>query len=220
MVEMGGTIAAVIFDFGNVICRFDPAILVRGLAPYSSHTPQELARLLMNSPDLFVDYETGRISSDEFLSLMSIRCGLSCSRQQFIEAFNSIFTPNHSTFELIRALKSRYRLGLLSNTSEWHFEHGIRPTPVFPLFDTVTLSFEVGAIKPAESIYRDALDKLALPPAACIYIDDIPAFADAATALGMHGIRYTDHAALLEELARLQIETGDPSPSAASGTTA
>jgi glucose-1-phosphatase len=198
-------IHAVIFDFGNVICRFDPTMFVRAVAPYSSKSIPELGNILMNSSDLFVEYETGRIPSAVFLELMSIRCSLSCTQAQFIEAFNSIFSPNLPTFDLIRRLKPNYRLGLLSNTSEWHFRHGIYPTEVFPLFETVTLSFEVGTMKPAEDIYRDALEKLGLPPENCVYIDDIKEYADAATALGMHGIHYADHHGLLTHLAALGI---------------
>jgi epoxide hydrolase-like predicted phosphatase len=199
-------IQAVIFDFGNVICRFDPKIFVRAIAPCSAKPLPELTTLLMNSADLFTDYETGRISSHTFLELMSVRCGLVCSQDQFIAAFSSIFTPNLPMFTLIRHLKSRYHLAILSNTSEWHFLHGIRPTEVFPLFDTVTLSYEVGVMKPGEEIYRDALEKLALPAKACVYIDDIRQYADAATALGLHGIHYVDDESLMQRLAAIGVQ--------------
>lgn len=193
-------IQAVIFDFGNVICRFEPRVFVREIAPYSAKPLPELTSLLMHSADLFTDYETGRISSGTFFELISVRCALSCNTSQFIHAFSAIFTPNIPMFTLIRQLKARYRLGLLSNTSEWHFLHGIRPTEVFPLFDTVTLSYEVGVMKPGEGIYRDALEKLNLPPEECVYIDDIGEFAGAATTLGLHGIQYVDDESLMQQL--------------------
>jgi putative hydrolase of the HAD superfamily len=104
--------------------------------------------------------------------------------------------------ELIGKLKPRYKLGLLSNTSEWHFQHAIKTVDVFPLFDAVTLSFEVKAMKPADKIYQDILTKLALPPEECIYIDDIPENIEAATRQGMHAIRYTSHDQLIIDLHR------------------
>ena len=88
-------------------------------------------------------------------------------------AFNGMFSPIEPTLALIRRLKGRYRLGLLSNTNEWHFRGHIATVPVFPLFDTVTLSYEVREMKPGERIYRDALGKLGLPPESCVFIDDI-----------------------------------------------
>ena len=198
-------IRAVIFDFGNVICRFDPKIFVRGIAPFSTMPVVPLGTVLMNSSDLFLAYESGRISSPVFFERISSRCGISCTQEQFIAAFSSIFTPNVPVFDLVRSLKQRYRLGLLSNTSEWHFQHGIRPTEIFPLFDTVTLSFEVGAMKPAEEIYRDALKKLGRVPDECAYIDDIREYADAASSIGMHGLHYTGHSGLLQRLTEIGI---------------
>lgn len=199
-------IQAVIFDFGNVIYSFDPLIFVNKVAPLSTIPIPDIKTRLRQSTDLFERYETGRMSSEEFFHEMTTRLGLSMSREAFIEAFCSIFTPIQTTMKLIEQLKSTHRLGLLSNTSAWHFEHVIATAPVYPLFETVTLSFEVHAMKPADAIYRDALQKLNLPPDECVYIDDIKANADAAAALGMTGIHYTTHTALLSSLASAGIQ--------------
>jgi putative hydrolase of the HAD superfamily len=122
-------------------------------------------------------------------------------RDRFRRAYCDIFTPITGTHRVIRALKPRYRLGLVSNTSEWHFEYGIRPVEVFPLFDTVTLSYEVGAMKPDAAVYHDALSKLRLPAAACVYVDDVQINVNAAANLGMRAFRYIDHPTLLRDLA-------------------
>ena len=44
---------------------------------------------------------------------------------------------------------------------------------------------------------------LALPAAACVFIDDLPENVDAARALGMHGIVFEDTTACLEVLEEL-----------------
>lgn len=198
-------IRAVVFDFGNVVCRFDPMIFVRGVAPRSSIPVQELARILKNSADLFTDYETGRISSGTFFELMCVRCGLTCTEEQFVSAFASIFTPIPETFALLRFLHGKVRLGLLSNTSDWHFRYGIAPTGILPLFDAVTLSYEVGVMKPDPAIYHDVLEKLRLPAAACVFIDDLEENAAAAAAIGMHGIHYVGHEDLRRRLTSLAV---------------
>ena len=125
--------------------------------------------------------------------------------EELADWFSGIFTPLESTHGLIRKLKGKYRLGLLSNTNEWHFLRHIRKVPVFPLFDAVTLSFEVGALKPEREIYLDALRKLSLPPEACVFIDDIGKYAEGAAVLGIRGIRYTGPAELLRELSGLGV---------------
>ena len=197
-------IQAVIFDFGNVLCAFDNRRILRALAPACGLPEEELARRIYGS-DLPRTYEAGRIGSAEFLAGISALCGHAFPEPPFIQAFTDIFTPIEDTWRLVRALKPRYRLGLLSNTNPWHFAHGIRTTAVFPLFDAVTLSFEVGALKPDPRLYADAVRKLGLPPSACVFIDDIPAFAEGARAFGMHGLTYTGTEALEADLRRLGV---------------
>jgi putative hydrolase of the HAD superfamily len=206
------TIEAVVFDYGNVISRFDVRLYINAITPYSSLAPEDLLQSLRNSSTVIGSYESGGISSDEFLMRISENCSLSITREQFLKAYNNIFEPIESTQGLIRRLHGRYRLGLLSNTSEWHFQYEISRNPVFPLFEAVTVSHEVKARKPEKAIYLDMLNKLSLPPAACVYIDDIAEFAAAATTLGMHGVHYTTHGKLLEDLAELGIAEGTTTP--------
>jgi len=195
---------AILFDFGNVICTFDNRRILHALAPICGRPPEDLERLIYGS-DLPMAYEAGALSSQEFLAGISDLCGCAVPEDLFVPAFTDIFTPIEPTFALIRRLKPRYKLGLVSNTNPWHADHGIRTTDVFPLFDAVSLSHEVRALKPDHRIFEDALAKLALPPEACAFIDDIPAFAEAATALGMHGITYTGPEALREDLLALGV---------------
>lgn len=198
-------IKAVVFDFGNVICTFDMKRSVARLSKLTGFSPSRLAKAAAYATRHAVEYETGLISSDEFFRRVVTDNGIPISREDFVDAFTHQFEPIPLTFELIRRLKPRYKLGLLSNTNEWHYEFGIKTVEVFPLFDTVTLSFEVKAIKPAEKIYRDALAKLNVRPEETVYIDDVREYAEAATALGMRGIRYTDHAWLLRSLNELHV---------------
>lgn len=193
-------IQAVIFDFGNVICRFDNTRFLEGLSALCGKPAGALKAAIYEDSPLNEDYEAGRIGSRDFLKGVSARCGKDISERDFLQAYTEIFTPIEATFALIRRLNPRYRLGLLSNTSPWHFEHAIRTTGVFPLFDSVSLSYEVGHSKPDPRIYEDALAKLGLPAEACVYIDDLRPFAQAASGQGMRGITYTTPEALLAEL--------------------
>lgn len=196
---------AVIFDFGNVLCRFDNARFLEGLAALCGKPAQVLGQALYENSALTQDHEAGRIGSGEFLRGVSALCGTDLPEEEFIRVYTDIFTPIQATFDLIRKLKPRYKLGLLSNTSPWHFEKAIRTTEVFPLFDSVTLSYEVGASKPDPRLFEDALAKLGLMAEECLYIDDLPAFAQAATDHLLHGITYTTPVALMTELRRHQV---------------
>ncbi len=197
-------IKAVVFDFGNVICAFDNDVFLRKMLPHTDMSIEELREGIFGS-DLHRRYESGLVSSEGFRREAARRCRLSISREEFFEAYTGIFTPIPATFGLIRSLKGRYRIGLLSNTNEWHYEHYLKKVEVFPLFDSVTLSFDVKEMKPSEGIYRDALAKLQGCPEESVYIDDIEAYAEGARRVGMKGIRYVSHDSLLESLRALGV---------------
>ncbi|MGE5285171.1 MAG: HAD family hydrolase [Actinomycetota bacterium] len=197
-------IRGVIFDFGNVICSFDVGIFLAKLRDWSGLDVETLRDRVYGSR-LHARYERGEISSMEFHREIVRRIGVDVPVEELAGRFTDIFTPLESTHGLIRALKRKYRLGLLSNTNEWHFLRHIRKVPVFPLFDAVTLSYEVGALKPEPEIYRDALRKLSLAPEECVFIDDVGMYAEGAAALGIRGIRYIGHAELLQELSGLGV---------------
>jgi glucose-1-phosphatase len=193
-------IKAIIFDFGNVICTFDNGLFLTRISKYTDKSVEELDCLIYKESDLPRSYETGHLTSDEFFQKIVILCGLDIPKEVFIEAYTEIFSPIGPTFELIKKLKKNYRLALLSNTSEWDFNYGIKPVEIFDLFDAVSLSFEVKAMKPSHKIFDDCINKLHLKPSECIYIDDIKKYSDKATELGMIGINYTSHAELLASL--------------------
>ena len=196
---------AVIFDFGNVICSFDLQQFIRRISPHSTRPLSGLLQLIPSFTEIAREYETGLMSSNEFFGEVCRRADLAISRDEFIKAYCEIFTPIQSTFDLIRSLKHRYRLGLMSNTNEWHYLYGIRPVAVFPLFDAVTLSFEVKAMKPARPMYDDILTKLAMRPGECAFVDDLQENVDAARSLGIDAILYTDAEHLLTSLRRVGI---------------
>ena len=194
-------IKAIIFDYGNVISALDNNLFIAEIAKHSEKTKSELHELIYGKSGLPTQYETGIITSDDFFARIKELCELNISRTEFISAFTGIFTPMQQTLDLIKRLKPDYRLGLLSNTNEWDFTYEIEKIKVFDLFDTVTVSYKVKAMKPDRKIYLDALNKLGLNPEECIYIDDIKEYADAAGTIGFRGIHYTDHESLIKSLA-------------------
>ncbi len=198
-------IKAVIFDFGNVLCTFSVARFFENLAGRSRCTVNELHGLMPEISRLAIAYETGHLTSDQFFLQLTETARIDISRQDFIHAYTDIFTPIESTFTLIRQLKPHYRIGLLSNTNEWHFEYNIKTVEVFPLFDAVSLSYEVRAMKPATAIYEDMLQKLGFEAEVCVYIDDIRENAEAAERLGMHALVYTHPDTLLRDLRALHV---------------
>jgi HAD superfamily hydrolase (TIGR01509 family) len=198
-------IRAVIFDFGKVIWDFDHRRFLHAIAPACGKPLPELEALLLSPDAPFRAFEAGALDGAQFLARVGELTGYPFTEAELVPAFTDIFTPIEPVAQLIRRLKPGYRLGLISNTNPWHFQHAIRRAEVFPLFDAVTLSFEAGALKPDPRLFEDALDKLDLLAEECVFIDDIPAFAQAATDHLMHGITFTTPVALMAELRRLGV---------------
>jgi len=197
-------IRGVIFDFGNVIYRFDNRRMLAGLSRLCGRPPEELAAGL-GASTLSEDYESGRLDSRAFLAGVSELCGCPLEESAFLPVFTDIFTSIESTLELIRRLAPNYRLGLISNTNPWHFESTIRPCEVFPLFQAVTLSHELKAMKPDPRLYLDCIRRLGLPAGACVFIDDRPEFVEGAARVGMGGITYTGAESLRAALEALGV---------------
>lgn len=198
------SIRGIIFDYGGVISTFDYREFFRRIGIPSGRSVEELNTLVGRS-DLPRRYEAGEIPSGDFYREICGLCGFTASEEEFASAFSTIFTLVEPTIRLIRTLSRTYRLGLLSNTNQWHFERHIRGTEVFPLFDAVTLSFQVKALKPEEGIYRDALARIALGPQECVFIDDLEENVAGARRVNLHAIRYVGHESLVASLAELGV---------------
>ncbi len=198
-------IKAVIFDFGNVIAKFDNKKMAKNLSKYTNKSTDEIFDLIFSS-GLPEEYETGKIYSDIFFKKIVDLCNLDIEKKEFITAYTNRFTTIKSTINLIKRLKTKYKLGLLSNTSEWDFEYGTKPIINNLNFDEITLSYEVGDFKDNKKMFETILNKLKLKPDECVYIDDIKEYSDKATKLGMHGITYTSYENLIKELKKINVK--------------
>lgn len=71
------------------------------------------------------------------------------------------------------------------------------------LFDAVVISGELGMRKPDPEIYLHAADLVGLPPAQCVFVDDLAANVRGAAAVGMVSVHHTDPARTVDELEAL-----------------
>jgi epoxide hydrolase-like predicted phosphatase len=104
-------------------------------------------------------------------------------------------------YDLLRSARAAgIRTCLLSNSwgADWYDRTD------FPnLFDGVVISCEVGMRKPEPEIFQHAAELIGLPPAACVFVDDVEANIVAAEAIGMTGVHHSDPAITTERVAAL-----------------
>lgn len=75
--------------------------------------------------------------------------------------------------EVLRALEDLrgegMKLGLLSNVEEWELR-GFKSTPLWPLMDAASFSYEIGSVKPELEAYVNILRKLDADPTDTAYV--------------------------------------------------
>lgn len=185
-------IKAIIFDFGNVICRFTNEFFLDRISAINGQPKEKLRELFYNTSGLPKKYETGLLSSQEFFEELSKLFELNIPYNELKTIYSKDkFTQIEGMAQLINSLKEKYKIGLLSNTSDWDHDYMVKVAPEINSFNTITLSYEVKAMKPKLEIFYDALNKLKLPPQDCVYIDDILEYVQAAESIGMKGIHFT-----------------------------
>ena len=199
-------IEVILFDLGNVILPFNHRQIPEKLLPYAQEgslkDSQGIFSYLFDSQKGTVSlYESGKISSEEFFGSLKESFRLSLSFEEFVPIWNDIFVENEEVSEIIRWLKGKRRIGLLSNTNALHFEYILPKFPIVMTFEKWILSHEVGFKKPAPEIFQKAMEWASVEPQRILFIDDLQKNVDAASFLGMETIHFLSADQLKEELA-------------------
>lgn len=198
----------IIFDFGNVIGFFDYGRAGARLARHCDLSADAIVAAVRGDP-LHDDYESGRLSTPEFLCRARDLCRFRGSDDELIDAYVDIFWPNHDVIALLPRLHGKYRLLLGSNTSELHTCQFRRQfADALKVFDGMVLSHEVGVRKPKAAFFERCLGLASCAPAECVFIDDLPANVAGAVACKMNGIVYRDIADLAARFTGLGIHCG------------
>ena len=198
-------IEVILFDLGNVILPFDHHQLGEKLLQFSlrkeTEDPKKIFAYLFDLHTGAVNlYETGKMSSLEFFQSLKDFFHLQISFDEFTTIWNDIFTENGEVSEIVRSLKGKIRLGLVSNTNALHFDYIASTFPVVNSFDRWILSHEVGFKKPSPEIYQKAIEWASVEPQNILFIDDMQRNVEVAVSLGIQGIRFVSAHQLKEEL--------------------
>ena len=96
-------------------------------------------------------YEAGEISSNEFVAAFVAARGCVVDPREFLRNCSDVFELNAPIVPVVAHLRTAgYRLGILSNTCEahWEFVSQGRYTILQELFELEILSYELKALKP------------------------------------------------------------------------
>jgi 2-haloacid dehalogenase len=194
----------VVFDLGGVLIDWNPRHLYRRLFAGDEAAMEEFLATICTQA-----WNEGQDAGRSFAAAAALLKAEHPGKADLIDAWFAGFDemmagPIAGTVEILGELRTR-RVALygLTNFSAETYPLAVRRFDFLRWFRGVLVSGEVGMIKPDPEIYRLLCERFAILPADAVYIDDNERNAAAATALGMHGIHFTDPAALRRELAAL-----------------
>ena len=179
---------------GNVVAFFDHRRACRQIAALGrpDTTEDAVFDLLFHQP-LERQYDTGEVSTDEFLAALRAAFGITAPEEAIAKAWTDIFEPNHALAGELPALKAHAAsLVLASNTNALHYAKVCSLMPeTLALFDAAVLSYEVGCRKPGTRFFGHVIAAAGGVAADCLYLDDRADFVAAAEALGINSVTYT-----------------------------
>lgn len=191
-----------LFDVGNVLLYFDHHQACRQVAKLVGLEEQQIWDVLFES-GFELQYERGEISTKDFYETFCETIDKRPTLEDLAFASSAIFQANSAVHAIAAQLRGMgYRLGLLSNTSEmhWNYFSDGRYDIIPRIFEVEVLSFRVGALKPDPEIYQAAAELAGLEPAEIFFVDDIAGHVAGACDAGIDAVQYTSTSALIGDL--------------------
>jgi putative hydrolase of the HAD superfamily len=177
-------IEVLLFDLGGVLVEYSGVRDLASLLP--DHPSEQDVRARWGRCQPTEAYCLGHLTRQQFVERFVGDWGITLSPDAFLDEFRS--WPRRlfpGTTELLASLRSRYRIAILSNSNELHWERVMDDLGVAALCDVAISSHHVHLAKPDPRIFVATLERLAVRPEAVMFFDDAIANVEAARALGM-----------------------------------
>jgi 2-haloacid dehalogenase len=193
-----------VFDLGGVLIDWNPRYLYRKLFDGDDAAMEHFLATVC-TPSWNAQQDAGRCFAEACATLKLEHPGHAELIDAWIQRQEEMAPgPIAGTVEILGELRGRgVPLYALSNWSAETFPISLRRFEFLRWFKGVVLSGEVRLIKPDPRIFKLFFEAHAIDPGDAVYIDDLPSNVEAAAALGMHGILFTDPSALRSELVKL-----------------
>ena len=190
------SIKAVIWDFGNVIVRWDPRTLYSKVFPDPTERDRFLGEVCTMAWHMPTD---GRVSFTDNCAALIARhphheTAIWAWRDRWSEMFAGAIPETEAAIEALHA-RGVPQFGL-SNISHETLEATLAMSPAFGRLAGVIASGVEGVMKPDAAIFRLACDRYGFAPQEALFVDDGAHNIEAAQALGFDTHHFTDPAAL------------------------
>ena len=178
----------IIFDLGGVLMNLN---IKRCIASFEALMGEETTRHILGmdtdgegvAETLMQKYEAGLVTTDEFIGEILKYCKEGTTPQQVTEAWISMHDgiPQERIGYLRKLHDEGYRICLLSNNNDIHWNDVCEKYDIGDCFDHVFLSHILHCSKPDEKIFRHVCSVVNSNPRHTVYIDDLEANRKAAS---------------------------------------
>ena len=172
-------ITNIVFDLGEVIIDLNIPGTIQKFADQSGKSLAEV-RKIYSASDVFLNYEKGLISDEQFRSGANQLLGTSYADEEFDSTWNGmLYRLPPERLQLLKRLSNRYRIFLLSNTNAIHLRqftkmvHSVSgEESMDAYFEKAYYSHLIKMRKPDAEIFEFVLKDSKLEAAQTLFLDD------------------------------------------------
>lgn len=186
----------IVFDLGGVLIDLD---FPRALKAFEQAGLTDIAQNVQafSREGIFMDLELGYITPEDFFQSICERSTQPISIHQATDYWNLILKDiPQDKLKIIRELRKRYHVYLLSNTNQPHWEYICKKCfekdgfTIHDYFEKLFLSYEMHLAKPDKQIFFQMLQDGQMKPEETLFIDDSEANCNSAKETGIRTIHY------------------------------
>lgn len=191
---MENGISTLLFDLGGVILNIEYSLTIKAFQKIGGGDFQ-LCYSQATQSSLFDDFEIGAINENEFRNGIRTLLNINVLDQEIDDAWNAMLLDlPGARVDLLKRLRSKYRLILFSNTNQIHLrrfreiigkQYG-DPFLLESLFDNIYYSHELGKRKPNTEAFETILNQQGVRAAEVAFIDDSIQHVKGAIAVGIN----------------------------------
>ena len=151
--------------------------------------------------EYFLDLMRGDLSEEEYLEELLQGTNWNLSLEQLkIAIRQNLNQPVPGTMEIVKELKGKYQLILLSDHAREWMEYIEENNKDLKIFDKKIFSYDIGAVKSDEQTFKTVLEKTGIVADETLFIDDYEKNVKNAEKVGIHGIVFENAEQLRKRL--------------------
>ncbi|MDP1884554.1 MAG: HAD family phosphatase [Candidatus Moranbacteria bacterium] len=199
-------IKAIFFDLGNVLVKEGFASGIREYEKNNSLAEGSLYRAMHDFP-YWKDFSLGNISEDTYFSEVIKNFKGELDVEKLRKTIFKNFIQNVKLVEYIKALKKKYKIGIISNNPKEWFEYFFNSFGWDGIFNIVAVSGNLHIRKPAKEIFDYALAQAEISGEEAIYVDDRPDRVEGAILAGMKVLIFEETKSLIKNLDNIEVKS-------------